>query len=99
MLHDDEKGWASFSDVTQLYVFICFFASPPIEDSNEKEINMSMKQAYVEKIQARLNEWDAEIEKLKPAQTKLGRMPRSSIKSRLRAFAKSSMRRKPNLMN
>lgn len=26
---------------------------------------MSMKQAYVEKIQARLNEWDAEIEKLK----------------------------------
>ena len=26
---------------------------------------MSMKQAYVEKIQASLNEWDAEIEKLK----------------------------------
>jgi len=26
---------------------------------------MSMKQAYVEKVQARLNEWDAEIEKLK----------------------------------
>ena len=26
---------------------------------------MSMKQAYVEKIQASLNDWDAEIEKLK----------------------------------
>lgn len=26
---------------------------------------MNMKQAYVEKVQARLNEWDAEIEKLK----------------------------------
>ena len=25
---------------------------------------MSMKQAYIDKIQARLNEWDAEIEKL-----------------------------------
>lgn len=26
---------------------------------------MSMKQAYVEKVQARLNEWDSEIEQLK----------------------------------
>jgi len=26
---------------------------------------MSMKQAYVDKVQARLNEWDTEIEKLK----------------------------------
>lgn len=26
---------------------------------------MNMKQAYAEKVQARLNEWDAEIEKLK----------------------------------
>lgn len=33
--------------------------------STRKEMNMSMKQAYVEKVQARLNEWDAEIEKLK----------------------------------
>jgi chromosome segregation ATPase len=36
-------------------IFIC----------NRKETIMSMKQAYVEKVQARLNEWDAEIEKLK----------------------------------